>query len=233
MSFNENSTVYDPDSINVSSTPLIFKVTTNMKRANITKFILSGSDFEFTFTDDRKRSVSFSRKNGSVSHVIKKIGQKLSSELGKVDSIFFNLVLGDIENELITRRDEIFRLTNDKGKNSDRSNNNSNHVNHLVKKFFEDVNILRQRFNESGNPYAHWQSDVSDRYNKLRLVTIKHYAEAWSLLEFCLLVKSILNIEGITLPFMGVILAAPASMKTMIIQLFRKYPNSFYSDSKK
>jgi hypothetical protein len=58
-----------------------------------------------------------------------------------------------------------------------------------------------------------------------------YYPEAWPFLEFCLAGKSILNIEGITLPFMGVILSAPASMKTMIIQLFRKYPGSFYTDS--
>lgn len=30
---------------------------------------------------------------------------------------------------------------------------------------------------------------------------------------------------------MGVIIAPPSSMKTMVIQLFRKYPNSFYTDS--
>ncbi|MDF0680307.1 MAG: hypothetical protein P0116_05020 [Candidatus Nitrosocosmicus sp.] len=33
-----------------------------------------------------------------------------------------------------------------------------------------------------------------------------------------------------TLPFMGVILAPPSSMKTMVIQLFRKYPDVFYTD---
>ncbi len=50
-------------------------------------------------------------------------------------------------------------------------------------------------------------------------------------MEFCLSVKSIINILDFTLPFMGVLVAAPSSMKTMIIQLFRKYPNSFYTDS--
>ncbi len=50
-------------------------------------------------------------------------------------------------------------------------------------------------------------------------------------MEFCLSVKSILNIQDFTLPFMGVLIAAPSSMKTMIIQLFRKYPHTFYTDS--
>ena len=49
-------------------------------------------------------------------------------------------------------------------------------------------------------------------------------------MEFCLSVKSILNIVDFTLPFMGVILI-PSSMKTMVIELFRKYIHTFYTDS--
>jgi hypothetical protein len=50
-------------------------------------------------------------------------------------------------------------------------------------------------------------------------------------MEFCLSVKSIINIQDFTLPFMGVLIAAPSSMKTMVIQLFRKYLHTFYTDS--
>ena len=34
-----------------------------------------------------------------------------------------------------------------------------------------------------------------------------------------------------TLPFMGILVAVPSSLKTMVIQLFRKYPSTFYTDS--
>ena len=123
------------------------------------------------------------------------------------------------------------RLINNQSKSSNQSGQTLDHTDSITKSnFLEDVRVIKQQFNESADPYKEWQSALADRYNKLRLVTIKHYPEAWPLLEFCLSVKSILNIEGVTLPFMGVLLAAPASMKTMIIQLFRKYPNSFYSD---
>ena len=97
--------------------------------------------------------------------------------------------------------------------------------------FKEDITNLRNQFKQSGTTFQEWQSIVAEKYENLHKVTVKYYPEAWPFLEFCLAVKSILNIEDITLPFMGVILSAPASMKTMIIQLFRKYPGSFYSDN--
>ena len=88
---------------------LIFRVTENMQNANIKVFILNGSDFEFTFTDGRKRGIPFYSKNGSISHSAQRIKKKLLSEFnGKADT-FINLVFGDIEDELISRRDEIFK----------------------------------------------------------------------------------------------------------------------------
>ncbi|HSF49719.1 MAG TPA: hypothetical protein VLA74_03080, partial [Nitrososphaeraceae archaeon] len=51
------------------------------------------------------------------------------------------------------------------------------------------------------------------------------------IMQFCLAVKSIQNIHGNTLPFIGIILAKPSSLKTTIIELFRKYDGTFYSDN--
>jgi hypothetical protein len=230
MTANEDfGTQSESESKDSSSATLIFRVTPNMQKANIKEFILNGSDFEFTFLDGRKRGIPFSSKNGSISDITRKIKKKLSSELSGVDSRLLNSVSGEIEDGLINRRVEIFNLVNN-GSNSNQSGRNTNQIRSL-KKYLEDVNTLRQQFNESTDPYVQWQSGVAERYFKLRLITIKHYPEAWSMLEFCLSLKSILNIEGVTLPFMGVLLAAPASMKTVVIQLFRKYPNTFYSDS--
>ena len=98
-------------------------------------------------------------------------------------------------------------------------------------KYIGEVKRQRKEFKESGITYEQWQLKVAEKYENLHNVVVKYYPDAWIFLEFCLAVKSILNIEDFTLPFMGVILAIPASMKTMIIELFRKYPGSFYTDS--
>jgi hypothetical protein len=49
-------------------------------------------------------------------------------------------------------------------------------------------------------------------------------------LDFVLSLKTILNIEDITLPFLGIVFAAPSSMKTQIIELFEKWIYSYYTD---
>ena len=217
-----------------SHSALIFKVTENMLNANVNGFILNGSDFEFTFSNGRKLCILFSSKDGSISNNVSRINKKLLSELkGRVDLTLLRLVLDDIGDELVNRRDEIFQFTDDGSKNSNRSGSTIYNAEDAAakSKFLEDVANIRKQFNESADPYKQWQSNVAENYSKLRRVTMKYYPEAWQLLEFCLAVKSILNIEGVTLPLMGVLLAALASMKTMIIQLFRKYPNSFYTDS--
>ena len=93
------------------------------------------------------------------------------------------------------------------------------------------INEIRKEHKESRFSFSDWQSSVAKKYNKLRTVTEKHFPEAWPLLQFCMAVKSVLNIDGCTLPFMGVLLAIPSSMKTLVIQLFRKHPQSLYTDN--
>jgi hypothetical protein len=204
-----------------------------MQKANVNGFVLSGSDFEFTLSDGRRICILFSSKDGSISNNVRRINKKLLSELkDKIDLHLLNLMLSDIEDELISCRDKIFGFVNGNSESSNDADISIDVEDATAKsKFLEDITKIRKQFSEQTNPYRQWQSCVEEKYDKLRLVTMKHYPEAWPLLEFCLSVKSIMNIEGVTLPFMGVLLAAPASMKTMIIQLFRKYPNSFYSDS--
>ena len=93
------------------------------------------------------------------------------------------------------------------------------------------VSELRNQRIESGLTFVGYQLAVKEKYDNLQIIVKRNFPEAWPLLQFCLAVKSILNIDGCTLPFMGVILAIPSSMKTLVIQLFRKYPYSIYSDS--
>jgi hypothetical protein len=49
-------------------------------------------------------------------------------------------------------------------------------------------------------------------------------------LEFALSVKNILNIQDCTLPFAGILLGVPSSLKTVAVELFRPYWHGKYTD---
>ena len=50
-------------------------------------------------------------------------------------------------------------------------------------------------------------------------------------MKFNLSVKTTLNIEGNKLPFIGIVLYKPSSLKTTFIEFFRPYPQTFFSDT--
>src|SRR5215218_3195010 len=225
MSNNGKSNSNNED--NIRRGIIIFQVTENMKNIGIEHFILNGFDFEITLKTGRKCCVLFSPKNAAISQNVKSIEKKLWQDTNvKTGENAFGSAIADIEDQLIRKRDEIFKISTEGNTASDVNSEDPS-----KSKFKEDVTNLRNQFKQSGTTFQDWQSIIAEKYENLRKITVKYYPESWPSLEFCLAVKSILNIEDITLPFMGVILAAPASMKTMIIQLFRKYPGSFYSDN--
>lgn len=77
-----------------------------------------------------------------------------------------------------------------------------------------------------------WSYDeLQYRYKNLREVTLKNLPELWPALEFSLSVKTILNIKGLDLPFIGIILGPPASMKSVAVELFKGYKHTFYTDN--
>ena len=112
-----------------------------------------------------------------------------------------------------------------------RSKHDSSEEDEYKSWYIGKINEIRKEHKESQFSFSDWQSSVAKKYNKLRTVTEKYFPEAWPLLQFCMAVKSVLNIDGCTLPFMGVLLAIPSSMKTLVIQLFWKYPQSLYTDN--
>ena len=76
-----------------------------------------------------------------------------------------------------------------------------------------------------------WQLTLQEKYQNLCDVVQKNMPEIWPGLEFVLSILRILNIEGCTLPFIGIILGRPSSGKTVIIDLLRKWYCSFYTDN--
>ena len=60
-----------------------------------------------------------------------------------------------------------------------------------------------------------WQEGVLERYQKLKSEVEAKLPSLWLGLEFILADKSILNIKGCTLPFAGILLGSPSSLKTV------------------
>lgn len=80
-------------------------------------------------------------------------------------------------------------------------------------------------------PFEEWQAELTKKYALLKQTIEQTLSNVWYPVEFALSVKSILNIGACDLPFAGIILGAPSSGKTLAIELFRKWPRTFYTDS--
>jgi hypothetical protein len=73
--------------------------------------------------------------------------------------------------------------------------------------------------------------NILEKYNNLKNVIGQNMPDLWPLMEFSLSVKLILNMEGCSLPFAGIILGPSGGLKTVDIELFRESKNTFYTDS--
>lgn len=84
---------------------------------------------------------------------------------------------------------------------------------------------------EKVESFEEWQSKLYQKYINLKQVCSDNLPGLWDSLEFELSVQKILNIRDCTLPFAGIVLGPPSSLKTVGIDLFRKWPNTYYTDS--
>jgi hypothetical protein len=75
-----------------------------------------------------------------------------------------------------------------------------------------------------------WSNILKEKYQKLNDKVNEYFPEISLELDFILSIKTILNIEDITLPFMGIVFAVPSSMKTKVIEILRKWPYSYFTD---
>ncbi|HEY9388009.1 MAG TPA: hypothetical protein VIP70_13290 [Nitrososphaeraceae archaeon] len=64
----------------------------------------------------------------------------------------------------------------------------------------------------------------------MRNVVKQNIPSLWLPLEFVLSIKYILNIAEITLPFAGIVLGAPSTLKTVSLIMLNKWPQTFYTD---
>ena len=79
--------------------------------------------------------------------------------------------------------------------------------------------------------YDDWQHALIEKYQKLYDIVKENLPNLWDSLDFELSIQKILNIKDCTLPFAGILLGRPSSMKTVGIGMFRKWKHSFYTDN--
>jgi hypothetical protein len=76
-----------------------------------------------------------------------------------------------------------------------------------------------------------WRTTLIEKYTNLMKVIQENLPQLKLQIELQLSVKSILNIKDCTLPLAVIVLGAPSSLKTQGIELFRKWPYTYYTDN--
>ena len=91
--------------------------------------------------------------------------------------------------------------------------------------------LLKENVSQKSISYDEWSNGLNKRYDELKRMIKEIFPELWETIEIELSVKSILNVQDITLPFACIILGPPSSSKTVGLELLRDTPNTFYTDS--
>jgi hypothetical protein len=78
--------------------------------------------------------------------------------------------------------------------------------------------------------FEEWQTILIEKYQNLYKTVNELIPEIWEPLEFALSIKTILNIKNCSLPFAGILLGAPSSLKSKVVELFKYWKNSYYTD---
>lgn len=76
-----------------------------------------------------------------------------------------------------------------------------------------------------------WRTTLIEKYDNLMKVIHENLPQLQLQIELQLSGKSILNIKDCTLPLAVIVLGAPSSLKTQGIELFRKWPYTYYTDN--
>jgi DNA-binding transcriptional ArsR family regulator len=76
-----------------------------------------------------------------------------------------------------------------------------------------------------------WQQAVKDKHTTLKEIADKEIPGLWLVLEFAISIKAILNIDNITMPFIGIVLGPPSSYKSVGVDLLKNARDTFYTDN--
>jgi hypothetical protein len=78
--------------------------------------------------------------------------------------------------------------------------------------------------------FEDWETIRKQKYYTLNNTVKENLPSIWLPLDFTLSIKCIINIADVTLPFAGIVLGAPSTLKTASLIMLNKWPQTFYTD---
>jgi hypothetical protein len=94
-----------------------------------------------------------------------------------------------------------------------------------------ESNSVSQEQNKADVSTEEWHVKLKEKYQNLQQIVNKNLPNLWLSLELELSILRILNIKDCTLPFAGIVLGRPSSLKTVGIELFRRSHHTYYTDN--
>jgi hypothetical protein len=94
-----------------------------------------------------------------------------------------------------------------------------------------DSNSAAQEQNKVDVSTEQWHVKLQEKYQNLQQLVNRNLPNLWLSLELELSILRILNIQDCTLPFAGIVLGRPSSLKTVGIELFRRSHHIYYTDN--
>jgi hypothetical protein len=154
---------------------------------------------------------------------------KIDNLEGTLKSLNKKLIEKGIKGQTIERlelllTDKILQMINELERQKEDSASSTD-----LQKIEEEIQKDRNTIGEISQ--QQWQAGVLEKYQKLKHLVEEKLPNLWSGLEFVLSIKPILNIKDCTLPFAGILLGSPSSLKTVGIELFRKWSQTYYTDN--
>lgn len=76
-----------------------------------------------------------------------------------------------------------------------------------------------------------WRTTIQKKYGELKAIANEQIPGLWLPLEFAISIKCILNIKNITIPFIGIVLGPPSSLKSVTVDMPKHARDTFATDN--
>jgi DNA-binding transcriptional ArsR family regulator len=194
-------------------------------------------NFEIIVDDDSLKNLGFEKVSIINKNIIINLSDgrpifskfKIDNLEGTLKSLNKKLIEKGLKGEVVERlelllTDKILEKINELERQKEYSASNTD-----VRKIEEEIEKDRIAIGEISE--QEWQTNLVEKYQNLQEKVRLNIPSLWSGLDFDLSIKFILNIKDCTLPFAGILLGSPSSLKTVGIELFRKWPQTYYTDN--
>ena len=145
--------------------------------------------------------------------------------------------IDDIHGEDIPKLEEpeidtqIIPTTNGKAKKKDQTKTNEKKQKKIdVDQLLYKTEVLKLQKDNLDISFEYWSTTLLEKRKIFNTKLTENFPDLELLGDFELAIKTILNVQDITLPFMGIALVVPSSLKTALIERLRKLPYSYFTD---